>query len=188
MALPYFRGSGLKLDVFGLPEFIQGLERAKILQVRFMRGEMSRGLKRIRKSFISTQLKGPPGIKGGELAKGRHVFTGVSGDSKDSIGGRIGISRILNVHEQGVTITPKAGGKLYIQSRSKNTRTPFLKGSKEQSSIVAVVDKVVIPKRLHFREHVNSMKAGVLRKVGEEAFRASEVALKDSMKKVLAKV
>src|SRR6185503_20415437 len=74
MALPYFAHQGLTLDVVGLPEFITGVERAKILTVRVMRGAFKRGGNQVRRRFIQEQLKGPPGIHGGALAKGKNVF------------------------------------------------------------------------------------------------------------------
>lgn len=188
MSLPYFGHKGLVLDVFGLPAFIQGIERAKILSLRFGRGEMKRGLQRVRKSFINTQLKGPPGIKAGTLAQGGNVSTFVGGDDLASLYGQIGISRILHVHEKGMTITPKHGGKLYIQERSKNTRTAFQRGSKESSTITAVVAQVRIPARLKFRQHVRNETPAMLVKVGKEIARGTEIAMKESLKKVVARL
>jgi hypothetical protein len=188
MALPYFGHQGLKLDVVGLPEFIHGVERAKILTVRFMRGAFSRGGKQVRRRFINEQLKGPPGIKGGELAKGRNVFSRVYGDHPDNIGVQVGISRILHVHEKGMTIHSKGGGPLYLQKRSKGKRVLFQKGSKEDSTILAVVNEVVIPARLHFRKLAESMGPAIVLKAAQEAMRATDVAISTELKKVLARV
>lgn len=188
MALPYFNHKGLVLDVFGLPQFIQGIERAKILSLRFGRGEMKRGLQRVRKSFINTQLKGPPGIKAGTLAQGGNVSTVVGGEDLASLHGQIGISRILHVHEIGMTIRPKTSDKLYIKTRSSGTRQLFTKGSKESSTITAVVAQVRIPARLKFRQHVRHEAPAMLVKVGKEIARGTEIAMKESLNKVVAKL
>jgi hypothetical protein len=188
MALPYFKGLGLKLDVLGLPEFINGIERAKILQIRFMRGAFKRGGNQVKRAFIRDQLNGPPGIHGGELKKGKNVFSRVYGETPDSIGVLVGISSILHVHEKGMTIRPKSGGKLFIQERSKGKRIPFQKGSKEDSNVLAVVDQVVIPQRLHFRKQAESMGPAILLKVAQESMRASEVAMASEMKKFVGKL
>jgi hypothetical protein len=187
MALPYFGHQGLKLDVLGLPEFIKGVERAKILQIRFMRGAFKRGGKQVRKAFIRDQLSGPPGIKGGELKKGKNVFSRVYGDSPDNIGVEVGISRILHVHEKGMIIRPKAGEKLYLQARGSGKRVRFQKGSKEDSSIIAVVPQVVIPSRLRFRKQARYMGPAIVLKAAQEAKRASELALSAALKSVTRK-
>lgn len=175
MALPYFGHKGLKLDVLGMPEFIQGIERAKILQIRFMRGAFKRGGKQVRKAFIRDQLSGPPGIKGGELKKGKNVFSRVYGDSPSSIGVKVGISRILHVHEKGMTITAKGSGKLYLHAKGRGP-------------IVAVTDKVVIPSRLRFRKQAESMGPAIVLKAANEAKRATELVLSAALKSVARKL
>ena len=56
-----------------LPAFIAAIGRTPETQLKFMRTELSRGVKRIRALFIRTKLQGPPGIHGGQLAKGKNV-------------------------------------------------------------------------------------------------------------------
>ncbi len=159
-------------------EFLHGIEEAKKLQLRFMRTEMKRGLQRVRKTFINTQLKGPPGIDAGKLAKGKNVFTFVNGDSLQSLGGKIGISRILHVHEKGLTITPRNSDRLFIvQGRGT---------AKEE--VVATAESVTIPKRLTFRQHVVAQSPAVLKKVAQEGLRASEVALSNALKRSVARL
>lgn len=165
--------------------FIKAVGLVPQVQLKFMRQEMSRGLKRMRKSFIKTQLKGPPGINAGILAKGRNVFTYVHGKSLPELGGGIGISRILHVHEIGMTIRPKTGKFLYIQERSKGTRVMFQKGSKEKSRIIAAVPQVVIPSRLKFRAQMNAEAPHMLRRVAAEGQRATEVTLTKGLLKDL---
>jgi hypothetical protein len=187
MALPYFSHKGITVDCFGLPAFIQGVERAKILQIRFMREAFKRGGKQIRKMFIKTQLSGPPGIKGGELKKGKNVFAYVYGEDLEQIGMKVGISRILHVHEVGMTIRSKGGGPLYLQARSMGTRIPFQRGSKEESSVIAVTNQVVIPARRQFRLLARSMGPAIMLKVASEAKRATEIVLTAALKSVTRK-
>jgi hypothetical protein len=188
MALAYFGHQGLTLDALNLPEFIKGVERAKILQIRFMRGAFSRGGKQVRKAFIRDQLSGPPGIEGGQLKKGRNVFSMVYGDSPSSIGVKVGISRILHVHEKGMTIRPKAGGHLFLQKRGRGKRVLFQKGSKEDSTVLAVAEQVVIPKRLNFERQARSMGPAIVLKAAQESLRASEVAISSELKKFVGRI
>lgn len=160
------------LIVEGMPAFLKGLAESEKLRVRYMRQEMSRGAKRIRKSFIREQLQGPPGIKAGVLAKGKNVFTVVQGDNSADVRGKIGISRILNVHEQGATIRPKSGGWLYLREHA----------GKSGARIVAVVPQVVIPARLKFAEQVQREAPAVLVKVAEASYRGTAHALEKAMK------
>src|SRR5262245_15808933 len=180
--------AGLKLDVFGLPEFVKGLERSKKLSIRFMRGEFKRGGKRVVKAFKQQQLSGPPGIEGGQLKKGKSVRSHVYGDDPSNIGVQVGISRLLDVHELGMTIRAKGGGKLLLRKRSKGTRKLFTRGSKEQGEIIAVTDQVVIPKRLHFKELAKSMAPEIQKKAAQAAVRGTEVAMQESTKRVVGRL
>lgn len=152
------------LAVVNMPGFLKAIVDTPKVQLRYMRGELSRGVKRIRKNFIRTQLHGPPGIKAGVLAKGKNVFTFVSGGSLDRLGAKIGISRILHVHEKGMTITPKKGGLLFLHEKGRGP-------------IFAVTKKVVIPARLKFRQLVHAEAPAMLRKVGDAGKRATEQTL-----------
>jgi hypothetical protein len=146
--------------------FVKGCQDAQRLQVNYMRTELKRGAQRIRKNFIRTQLQGPPGITAGKLARGKNVWTFTGGSDAKSLHAKIGISRILHVHERGMTITPSHGPFLFIHGT----------GSKKDE-IVAAVRQVVIPARLRFRQEVAAEGPAMLQKVGEAASRASEVAL-----------
>jgi len=161
----------IQLSIPALPAFLKAVVDTSKVQLRFMRGELSRGLKRIRKNFIRTQLHGPPGIKAGVLAKGKNVFTFTGGSSLQGLGGKIGISRILHVHEKGLTITAKGSGKLYLHAKGRGP-------------IVAVTDKVVIPARLKFRQQVHAEAPAMLRKVGDAGKRATEVTLRKGLASV----
>jgi len=154
-----------------LPAFLKAVVDTPKVQLRYMRGELSRGLKRTRKNFIRAQLHGPPGIKAGVLAKGKNTFTFVAGSTLRGLGGKIGISRILHVHEKGMTITAKGSDKLYLHAKGRGP-------------IVAVTDKVVIPARLKFRQQVLTEAPAMLRKVGDAGTRATEVTLRKGLASV----
>lgn len=165
-----------QMSVVNLPHFLQGIVESQKLQLRYMRTELKRGAQRIRKHFIREQLKGPPGIKAGTLAKGKNVFTFVKGDDPKSLYAKIGISRILHVHEKGMTIRPAHGGLLYLREQK----------GKPNERVVAAVPQVVIPARLRFREQVRRESPAELRKVGEAGVRATEVAMTKALKKTVA--
>lgn len=184
MAQPAF-----KFEVFGIPEFVKGIEQSKKLSVRFMRGAFKRGGNKLIKTFKQQQLSGPPGIVGGQLKKGKSTFASVyGGNEPKNIGVKVGISRLLHIHELGATIHAKGGGKLFIIKRSTGQRQRFTKGSKEQGEILAVVDRVVIPKRLHFKELAKSMAPEIQKKAADEAARGTEVAMEESMKGTLSRL
>ena len=164
------------MAVVNLPAFLQGIVEAQKLQVRFMRTELKRGAQRIRKHFIQRQLHGPPGIKAGKLAKGKNVFTFVGGSDAKSLHAKIGISRILHVHEKGMTIVPKGAGAVFLSDKT---------GTASTGRIFAVVPRVVIPARLRFRQQVRDEAPAMLKKVGEEGMRASEVAMTKALKKTV---
>jgi len=147
-------------------KFIAAVAKTPSVQLRYMSTELSRGLKRIKKSFIKTQLQGPPGIKGGQLTKGKNVVTFVDSKSLKQLGGAIRISRLLHVHDKGLTIRAAGGKKLYLR---------------EKGQIVAVVDQVKIPKRLHFESQVRAEAPAVLVRVGKAATRATHDTLKKAL-------
>jgi hypothetical protein len=166
-------GPAITIAIPQMPAFLSAVASTPKVQLRYMRGELSRGLKRMRKRFIASQLQGPPGIKAGPLAKGKNVFTFVSGQSLQLLGGKIGISRILHVHEKGMTMTPKHGTFLYLHAKGS--------GPVKDRPIVAVVPSVTIPARLHFKLQVQAEAPAMLRKVGEAGARATEVTLRKAL-------
>jgi len=162
------QGTALTMTVVNMPGFLKAIVETPKVQLRYMRGELSRGAKRIRKNFIRTQLHGPPGIKADKLAKGKNVFTFVQGGSLNTLGAKIGISRILHVHEKGMTITPKQGGLLFLHEQGRGP-------------IFAATRQVVIPARLRFRQQVAQEAPAMLRKVGDAGKRATEVTLQKGL-------
>ena len=168
----------LSMSLVNWPSFAKGLVEAQKLKVKFMRQEMKRGSQRIKKTFIREQLQGPPGIKAGPLAKGKNIWTFVTGETSDTISGKIGISRILHVHEVGLTIKPKKGNRLFIRASVGNVATRQM--TKE---VVAVVPQVKIPARLKFRQLVAKEAPKELAKVAEAGSRGVQVALTNALKK-----
>jgi hypothetical protein len=149
--------------------FVKAILNTPKVQLRYMRQELGRGVKRIRKRFIQTQLHGAPGIHAtGRLSKGKNIFTHVQGDALATLGAKIGISRILHVHEVGLTIVSKKGGMLALHEKGRGP-------------IFARVPKVVIPARLSFRAQVATESPEVLRKVADAGSRATEVTLRQGL-------
>jgi hypothetical protein len=165
----------VKAAIVNWPHFAQGLFHAQKTKTRFMRTELKRGAQRIKKTFIKEQLQGPPGIKAGALAKGKNIWTFVTGESDKNLSAKIGISRILHVHEKGLTITPKSGQLLFIHAKGS--------GPVKDREIVGAVPKVVIPARLKFRALVIGEAPKMLAKVASEGARGIQVELTKALKK-----
>ena len=172
----------ISMAIVNWPDFAKGLVDADKRSLQFMRQELSRSLKRLRKRFINEQLKGPPGIKAtGRLSKGKNVFTYVKGSTHKDLEGFIGISRLLNIHEKGATIVPRqTGERLYIKRRGK--------GAPMGGTIVATAKQIVIPKRLHFQTLVATESPAILVRVGQAGERGVQVALTQALKKTVKKI
>lgn len=159
------------LTAVNMPGLLGALIDAPKVQLRYMRTELDRGVKRIRKSFMLKQLHGPPGIHAeGKLGKGKNIFTFVQGKSLPELGAKIGISRILHVHEKGLTIVPKSSSILILHAPGGR-----------KSPIIGFAKKVVIPARLKFRQQVTAETPAMLRKVGDAGTRATHETLKKGL-------
>jgi len=172
----------ISASIVNMPDFLRGVSEADKKSLQFMRRELGRGLKRLRKKFITEQLKGPPGIRAsGRLSKGRNVFTFVKGETHADLSGHIGISSLLHVHEKGATIRPRAStGMLYLKRRGR--------GSPKGGVIFAVVPQVVIPKRLHFQTLVNQEAPQILVRVAHAGQKGVEVAMSNALKRTVKKI
>lgn len=156
-----------ELAVANMPGFLKAIIETPKVQLRYMRQEMNRGVKRIRKNFIRTQLHGSPGIKAeGRLGKGKNIFTFVDGRSLVGLGAKIGISRILHVHEKGLTIYPSKSAFLTLHAAGGR-----------KMPILGRATKVVIPARLKFRAQVAAESPAMLTKVADAGVRATEQTL-----------
>lgn len=151
-----------------MPAFLKAIGDTPKAELTAMRGAMSRGLKRARKRFIATQLHGAPGINANKLAKGKNIFTYVNAKSFANFGGKIGISRILHVHEVGLTIRAHHG-MLYLHEKGKG------------SPVFAVVPQVRIPARLRFRQQMAYESRLIFTDVGDAAANATKVTLQKGL-------
>ncbi len=166
----------IQMGLVNLEALINGVDDAKRLSLRYERTELKRGAQRIRKTFINEQLKGPPGIKAGKLARGKNIWTYATGNTHKDLYAKIGISRILHVHEKGITL-PMSGkaksksGLLYLHKKGKT------------SPIIAVVKSVRIPKRLNFKGLVLREAPKELANAAKAAARGVEEGLSKQLKK-----
>ena len=151
-----------------MPAFIRAIVATPNEELKAMRRSLSKGVKKIRTNFIRTQLQGPPGIAAGKLAKGKNVFTYVNGSSLQTLGAKIGISRILHVHEVGLTISAKGHGLLFLHEKGRGP-------------VFAVVPKVRIPARLRFRAEVAAEAPPMLAQVGLSALDATRTTLQKGL-------
>lgn len=154
----------MSIEIPQMPAFLKAIEATPKEDLKAMRGAMSKGLKRIKKNFIRTQLHGAPGITAGKLARGKNIFTYVNGKSFAGFGGKIGISRILHVHEVGLTIKAHHG-MLYLHEKGKG------------SPVFAIVPQVRIPARLKFRAEVATESKQLFADVGAAATNATKITL-----------
>lgn len=166
------------MKIVNIGAFLSGVAAAQKLSLRYGRTELKRGAQRIRKTFIKEQLQGPPGIKAGSLAKGKNVWTFVTGATHKDMSAKIGISRILHVHEKGLTIKG-TGGMLYLREKGS--------GPRASRAIIAVVPQVTIPKRLHFRTLVAREAPAMLLKVGKESARGVSDGISKALKGTVAR-
>lgn len=158
----------VSITVPQMPKFLKAIHDTPKQELRAMGRSMKKGLMRARKRFIATQLKGAPGITAGKLARGKNIFTYVNARSFQSFGGKIGISRILHVHEKGLTIAAHHG-YLYLHEKGKG------------SPVFAVVPQVRIPARLKFRQQMDVEAGWIFRDVEQAAREATRVTLQTGL-------
>lgn len=161
----------IRFEIPQMRSFIKAIEETPKAELRAMRSSMKKGLKRVKTKFITTQLHGPPGINAtGRLSTGKNVFSRVDGNSLQSVVAMIGISRILHVHEIGLTITGKGivGGKLFLHEKGRGP-------------VFAVVTKVVIPARLKFRALVAAETPPFFAQVGKDVVQATATTLQKGL-------
>jgi hypothetical protein len=161
--------SKVAISIPQMPAFLKAIRAVPNEELKTIRRSLSRGVKRIRKNFIRTQLHGAPGIKGGKLTKGKNIFTFVNGSSLKGINAKIGISRILHVHEKGLVIHGKSNGMLYLHAKG--------------GPVFAVVPSVTIPARLKFREQVRAEIPAVLKDVSVAATESARKTLQKGLLK-----
>jgi hypothetical protein len=154
-------------------ELRQAFSDAPKETAQFVKGELGRFAKRVRRQTFRTGMSGRPGIDGGQFKRGKHVQGFVIGSDLGSLKAVNKISRILRVHEEGGTITPKQGGFLFL---SKKTNVAG------KGHIFARVKQVLIPARLHFQDTWRSQVPDGEQRISSAMERAMRVAMERRMK------
>lgn len=178
---------------FGAKIIDDMLKDAPDLQTRFVRSEMRRFGKRVRAKVVRNRVKGRPGIKwrgptgpsakdkgsgvglGGTKKLGKNIRSWITGDQAADITANVRISRLLRVHEDGLTITAKPGKWLTILDPKARKQ-----GKRE---IIALVKKVKIPARLKFRETFNELVPDARLRVEKAMDRAADLLEKRANKR-----
>ena len=146
---------------------IQGMTGRKALVVRLPKA----GLR-----FMSSAAKSPSEpLYGGQFKKGGHIKARAGGTDLTNLYAVTSISRILRVHEEGATITPKQAGFLFLSRKT---------GKAGAGNIFARVKSVHIPPRLNFEKTWNQMVPDGTRRVESAINRAVFDALTSRMKAV----
>lgn len=176
-------------DALNFEELRQALSEAPELTAKFVKGEMFRFARRVRRRTIQ-QMTGAKGrgpqskspadkLYGGQFKRGKHVNAFSAGTDLGSLKAVTKISRILRIHEEGATITPKAGGFLFL---SRKTRIAG------KGSIFARVKSVTIPARLGFQKAWNAELPDGEQRIHGAMDRAMRVAMDRRMKAIGAAV
>lgn len=166
-------------NTLNFAELSRALELAPGLVQRNVKTELFRFARRVRRKVIRERMSGPPGINGGQFKKGKHVQGFVTGNDLASLKAVNKISRILRVHEEGATITAKAGGFLYLSKKNR------VKG---QGKIFARVKQVVIPARLGFEQLWRRELPDGLQRVANGVDRAMKEAVDRQLKAVTGSI
>lgn len=176
-------------DAVNFEELRQALADAPELTAQYIKGELFRFARRVRRRTIQqmtgAEAKGPRAkssgapLFGGQFKRGKHVQGFSAGTDLDSLKAVTKISRILRVHEEGATITPRAGGLLFL---SRKTRVAG------KGQLFARVKSVTIPARLHFRQAWDQQLPDGEKRVHDAMERAMRVAMERRMKALSATV
>ena len=179
--------------VLGAAAVREMLKDAPDIETRFVKQEMKRFGKRVRAKVVRNRVKGRPGIKwrgptgggkgadsiqgvGGKKRLGKNIKSWASGKDTGNIIANVKISRLLRIHEDGLTINAKAGKWLTIIDRKK----PLIDGKPQ---IIALVKKVRIPPRLKFRETFKSLEPDARVKIEKAMDRAATILEKRAAQK-----
>lgn len=174
---------GLILEAVNFQELHQAFQAAPFATTRFVKGAFQRFAKRVRRRTIQQMTgkkgmgplaKGPSeALFGGQFKKVRHVKGFVTGTDLASLKAVNKISRILRVHEEGSTITPKAGGFLFLSRKT---------GKAGRGHLFARVKSVTIPPRLKFVQAWNNEMPRGVTEVLAAAERAMRLSMEQRMK------
>ncbi len=177
---------GLIVDPVNVEELRRALADAPDLTARYVKQELFRFARRVRKTVIRERMKGPkatgplaksPGeaLHGGQFLRGKHIQGFTVGNELANLKAVSKISRMLRVHEEGATITPKQAGMLVL---SRKTRVAG------KGHIFARVTSVRIPARLRFESTWRRELPDGQRRIHAAMERAVRVAMERRMKAV----
>jgi hypothetical protein len=170
---------GATVVIYNLEEFQQALTDAPKEVFTFVKQEMGRGVNRFRKTFIRERLRGRPGILWTNTKQvGGNVKTSLTGTDLADLTAKVKLSRFLQVHELGATITPKKGPYLFLRKTAGNR----FQGN--PGKIFAKVKSVTIPARLGFVTLWDREKGAIVTKVAAAIDRGFQVAMERRVKAV----
>ena len=151
----------------------------------FVKQAMLRFARKVRRDTIrdmngrkamGPQAKSPSEpLFGGQFKQGGNVKGFTSGTDLASLKAVTKISRILRVHEEGGTITPKQAAYLALSRKT---------GVVGKGTVLARVKSVTIPPRLHFRKAWDTNLPDATTKVLDATARAMRMAIDDRLNMV----
>lgn len=163
----------INVKAVNIDELIAALNDAPTETARFVKTELFRFARRVRRKLIRERMQGAPGIKGGVLARGGNVKGFQTGSDLPSLKAVTKISRILRTHEEGHTFRPVKAAALFL---SKKT------GKAGQGKIFARVKSVTLPARLGFEALWRREVPDGTERVHDAMARAMRVAMEKRMK------
>lgn len=187
---------GIKIATINFDVVQEGFRLAPERAYQFAHQEMDRFAMRVRKKVIqgmsgrksvvtrSTKygiqvLSSPKSpsdrLHGGQFKQGGHIKAYAVGSDLSSLRAVTSISRILRVHEEGATITPRKAAFLFL---SRKTSTPG------KGKVFARVMSVRIPPRLNFEKTWKALLPDGAKKVEAAVGRAVREALTSRMKTI----
>jgi|CXWL01.1.fsa_nt_gi hypothetical protein len=166
-------------------ELQQAFADAPVETARWVKTPLFRFARRVRRRAIQ-QMTGRKGegplakgageaLFGGQFKRGNHVQGIQVGNSLGGMRSVNRVSRILRTHIEGVTITPKSGGFLFLGRKSGKAGT---------GAVFARVKSVTIPARVKFEEPWRQEIPKATEQIGDAMHRAMGAALDRRMKAI----
>ena len=171
----------LTVTAVNFEELQQAFADAPKETLRYVKQVLFRFARRTARQTKQDYLKGRPGIKGGPWARisDRNIRGFTTGADLSGLKAVTKASRIVRTHIEGATITPKAGGLLYLSRKT---------GRAGQGTVLARVKSVTIPARVPFESvwRRGLPKAGT--DVVDATHRAMRVVLDRRMKAITSAI
>lgn len=161
-------------------ELKQALGEAPVETARFVKTPLFRFARRVAKRIKVESLSGRPGIAGGPWRRvsDKNVRGFSAGSDLSTLKAINKVSRIVRTHVEGATITPRAGGFLFLSR----------KNGKAGGSVFARVKSVTIPARVKVLEPWQQEIPKAAEQIGDAMRRAVSVALDRRMKAITSAV